>query len=176
MARSKLEWESWTKKTTTNKQICFKSQHKFFLFKYLIISYWKMVWPFIWAKLNPSHPMMVCAKFGWNCWLSGSWEEDENVKCWQTDRQTDRWTDRQTDKRKDDWQQGINKARLSFQRRWAKKEIKIKIFILKNSAKYFGIIQDHGAQCLWVNTFLLVLRDVISWVRFTMSLGKVTLS
>ena len=35
--------------------------------------------PFIWTNLNPLHPRMLCAKFGWN-WPSGSGEEDENVK------------------------------------------------------------------------------------------------
>ena len=29
----------------------------------------------LWIKLNPIHPRMLCAKFGWN-WLSGSGEED----------------------------------------------------------------------------------------------------
>ena len=46
---------------------------------FVIISPWKRAWPFIWTKLNPHHPRMLCAKFGWN-WLSGSREEDENVK------------------------------------------------------------------------------------------------
>ena len=31
--------------------------------------------PFIWTNLNPPHPRMLCAKFGWK-WLSGSGEED----------------------------------------------------------------------------------------------------
>ena len=39
-----------------------------------IISPWKRVGPFIWT-LNPLHPMMLCAKFGWN-WHSGSGEGD----------------------------------------------------------------------------------------------------
>ena len=30
---------------------------------------------FIWTNLNPLHPRMLCAKFGWN-WPSGSGEED----------------------------------------------------------------------------------------------------
>ena len=33
------------------------------------------MWPFSWTNLNPLHPRMLCAKFGWN-WLSGSGEED----------------------------------------------------------------------------------------------------
>ena len=30
---------------------------------------------FIWRNLNPLHPRMLCAKFGWS-WISGSGEED----------------------------------------------------------------------------------------------------
>ena len=41
---------------------------------------------FIWIKLNPLYPRMLCAKFGWNCSI-GSGEEDENVKnVWQRRR------------------------------------------------------------------------------------------
>ena len=65
---------------------------------FVIISPWKRAEPSIWTNLNPLHPRMLCAKFGWN-WPSGSGEEDENVKSLQTDRQTDRWTDRRTDRR-----------------------------------------------------------------------------
>ena len=42
---------------------------------FVIISPWKRAGPFIWTNLNPLHPRMLCAKFGWN-WLSGSGEED----------------------------------------------------------------------------------------------------
>ena len=42
---------------------------------FLIISPWKKAGPFIWTNLNPLHPRMLCAKFGWN-WPSGSGEED----------------------------------------------------------------------------------------------------
>ena len=62
---------------------------------FVIISPSKRMGPFIWKNLNPLHPRMLCAKFGWN-WSSGSWEEDENVKSLQTDGQTDRRTDNQT--------------------------------------------------------------------------------
>ena len=51
-------------------------------------------WPVIWTNLNPLHPGILCAKFGWN-WPSGSGEEDENVKSLQTD--TDGQTDGRTD-------------------------------------------------------------------------------
>ena len=42
---------------------------------FVIICPWKRAEPFIWITLNPLHPRMLCAKFGWN-WLSGSGEED----------------------------------------------------------------------------------------------------
>ena len=35
-------------------------------------------------NLNPLHPRMLCAKFGWN-WPSGSGVEVKNVKSLQTD-------------------------------------------------------------------------------------------
>ena len=35
----------------------------------------RIYWFFIWTNLNPLHPRMLCAKFGWN-WLRGSEEED----------------------------------------------------------------------------------------------------
>ena len=61
-------------------------------FCYLVItSTWK-----IWTNLNPLHPRMLYAKFGWN-WPIGSWEEVENRKSLQTDGQTDRRTDRRMD-------------------------------------------------------------------------------
>ena len=41
---------------------------------FVIISPWKRVGPFIWTNLNPHHPSMFCAKFGWN-WVSGSGED-----------------------------------------------------------------------------------------------------
>ena len=41
----------------------------------VIISPWKRSGPSIWTNLNPLHPRMLCAKFGWN-WPSGSRGED----------------------------------------------------------------------------------------------------
>ena len=41
---------------------------------FIIISPRKGTGPFIWTKLNPLHPRILCAKFGWN-WLSGSGED-----------------------------------------------------------------------------------------------------
>ena len=61
-----------------------------------------------WKNLNPHYPKMLCAKFRWN-WLSGSGEEDENVKSLRQQRQQRR---RLTDK--------IRKAHLSLWLRWAK--------------------------------------------------------
>ena len=49
---------------------------------FLIISPLDRVWPFVWTNLNLLHPVMLCAKFGWNR-SSGSWQEDENVKSLQ---------------------------------------------------------------------------------------------
>ena len=40
-----------------------------------IIKLMRIYWFFIWSNLDPYHPLMLCAKFGWN-WLSGSGEED----------------------------------------------------------------------------------------------------
>ena len=55
------------------RRIFFMSSMYFHYF--VIISPWKRAGPFIWRNLNPLHPRMLCAKFGWN-WLSGSGEED----------------------------------------------------------------------------------------------------
>ena len=44
-------------------------------FCYVIISPWKRSRPSIWTNLNPLHPRMLCAKFGWN-WPSGSRGKD----------------------------------------------------------------------------------------------------
>ena len=49
---------------------------------FVIISPRKRAGPFIWTNLNPLHPRMLCAKFGWN-WPCGSGEQDENVKSLQ---------------------------------------------------------------------------------------------
>ena len=42
---------------------------------FVIISPWKKAGPFIWTKLNPLQPGILCAKLGWN-WPSSSGEED----------------------------------------------------------------------------------------------------
>ena len=101
---------------------------------FVIISPWKRTGPFIWTNLNPLHPRMFCAKFGWNR-PSGSGEEDENVKSLQM-------SDGQTDDR----QQVIRKAHLSFQLRWANK-----INIWWNV--YFNRWDDH----VWQHIFCYIL-------------------
>ena len=70
----------WTCKKKTKCQwslrlICeFFSTAKLWIWKQLkveSISLWKRVWPFIWTNLNPIHPWLLSAKFGWN-WTSES--------------------------------------------------------------------------------------------------------
>ena len=57
--------------------------------KKTIINFMRIYFFFIWINLNPLHPRMLCAKFGWN-WPSGSGEEDENVKSLRQRRQQQR--------------------------------------------------------------------------------------
>ena len=70
-------------------------------FRYFIINPpWRRVGPFIWKNLNPLHPRMLCAKFGWN-WPSGSGERWKMWKVYRqrrTDGQTtdDRWSEKLT--------------------------------------------------------------------------------
>ena len=118
------------------------------------------MWPFIWTNLNPIHPRILCAKFGWN-WPCGSGEEDENVKSLQTDRQMDGQTD--------DGRQVIRKAHLSFQLRWGKKPMSLLLFelsdILYMHNSYCNKQGAHGPHCSpekhwrrrfkFVNVFLL---------------------
>ena len=47
------------------KRIFFKISSMYFQY-FVIISPWKRVGPLIWTTLNPLHPRMHCAKFGWN--------------------------------------------------------------------------------------------------------------
>ena len=58
----------------------------FVYFRYfVIILSWKTSWPFIWRKLNPLSPRMLCARFNWKWPIINFGEEDKNVK----DRQTE---------------------------------------------------------------------------------------
>ena len=84
----------WNWLSGSGKEDFWKSSIYFYYFP--IISPLGRAWFFIWTNLNPLHQGILCAKFGRN-WLSGSGEDDENVKSLQTDGQTDRQTDRQTD-------------------------------------------------------------------------------
>ena len=62
-----LNWSSgsWEEDLISSMYFCY----------FVIISPWKRAGPFIWTNLNPLHPRMHCAKFGWN-WPSGSGEKD----------------------------------------------------------------------------------------------------
>ena len=95
----------------------------------IIISPWKRVWPFIETNLNLLHPTRLCVKFGWN-WSSGRGEEADNMKSLQTDWQTD-------------GQQGIWKAHISFQIRWAKKNHRVRKVVLniKQNCPFFTELQ-----------------------------------
>ena len=106
---------------------------------FVIISHWKRAGPFIWTNLNPLHPRMLCAKFGWN-WPSGSGEEDENVKCLQTDRQTD------------DGRQVIRKAHLSFQLRWANKTYAYTVYAFGNVTSLNRTLKEHKTHLIFLIT------------------------
>ena len=62
----------------------FKMSSMYFCY-FVIISRWERAKLLIWTNLIFLYPRMLCANFGWN-WPSGSSEEDENVKSFQTDR------------------------------------------------------------------------------------------
>ena len=68
---------------------------------FVIISPWKLVWPFMWTNFVPSlveiGPVVL----------------EKMIKLWKVYRQTDRW-------------QAIRKAHLCFQLKWAKKNSKTK--------------------------------------------------
>ena len=95
----------------------FKISSMYFCY-FVIISPWKRAGPFICTNvnLNHLHPRMHCAKFGWN-WLSGSGEEDENVKSL---RQQQRQRRRTTNKF---WSERLTWAKASS-------ELKMKNFFL----------------------------------------------
>ena len=121
---------------------------------FVIIWSLKRLWTFIWRHLNPLCPRILCAKFGWN-WLSGSWEEDENVKRLKTDRLTD------------GGQQAIRKAHLSFQLRWANKvkwpwksttDKTMKQITEWNELHRSGI----GQVYLQVNYSIVIINDIIT--------------
>ena len=55
----------------------FKILSRYFCY-FVIISPWKSAGPFIRTNLNPLHPRMLCAEFGWN-WLIGFGEDYWNL-------------------------------------------------------------------------------------------------
>ena len=71
---------------------------------------WKMVGPFIWTNLNPLHPRMLCAKFGWN--LPSRW------KCEKFMMTTTMTTT-------DNGKTLIRKAHVSPQLRWANNTVDV---------------------------------------------------
>ena len=109
---------------------------------FVIFSPWKRAGLFIWTNLNPLHPRMLCAKFGWNL-PSGSEEEDENVKSLrqQRGRRQRRWTFF-----------FIRKAHLSLRLRWDKK--------LKAQAHSIGRCKED-----WKCNLYLVIRRKTLCVR-----------
>ena len=77
-------------------------------FRYFVhISPWKRVELLIWTNLNPLHPRMLCAKFGWN-WLSGFTTTTTTMTTTTTTTKTD------------NGQILIRKPQLSLRLRWAK--------------------------------------------------------
>ena len=98
---------------------------------FVIISPWERAGPFIWTKLNPLHPMMLCAKFGWN-WPSGSGEKDFKISSmsfhyfviispWERAGPFI-WTKRESPSPKDALCQVLLKLAQWFWRRWWKCE------------------------------------------------------
>ena len=84
------------------------------------------------VNLNPLHPRMLCAKFGWN-WPSGSGEEDKNVKSVRQRRTKDKFRSEKLT-----WAFGSdelkNPSRISC---WWKNIFRTKIF-------HSSIISFHG--------------------------------
>ena len=72
---------------------------------FAIISLWRKIHGLYFKKLNPLHPRIFSAKFGWN-WSCGSILRRRMMKMWKVYRKTD-----------------IRKAYTRFQLKWAKKRI-----------------------------------------------------
>ena len=75
---------------------------------FVIISPRKKVGPFIWINLNPLHPRMFCANFGWNRPI-GYGEENENVKSLRQRRQ--QWTQDKFWSEKLNWAFGLGEPK-----------------------------------------------------------------
>ena len=78
-----LTWEKSLIQSTHMIILMLIERRKKPFFYFLIIE-----WFSIWTNLNPLHPRMLCAKFGWNWpigseedWPSCSWEEDVIGQC-----------------------------------------------------------------------------------------------
>ena len=61
MLRAKFSW-NWLSGPGEKDFIILSMYFHYFV----IISPWKRAGSFIWTNLNPLHPRMLCAKFGWN--------------------------------------------------------------------------------------------------------------
>ena len=110
---------------------------------FVIISPWIRAGPFIWTNWYPLHPRMLCVKFGWN-WLSGSGEEDENVKSLRQRRRQRRQQQRRrtTDKfwsEKLTWAFGSGELKKS-----SEVQFHLSLDLYKNSIIYQYLI----AQCV----------------------------
>ena len=122
-----------------------------YFYYFPIISPLERVWPFILTNLNPLHPGILCAKFGWN-WPSGSGEEDENVKSLRTDGRTDGQTDdRWSEKLTWAFSSGKLKKRLNLQ------SFTSNVWLLYVSEK-FTILLSHCSLYFW--TLLLCHFDL----------------
>ena len=121
-------------------QVWFDFKNKSYNFYYftIISSFpWRRAWPFVCTNLNPFYSRMLYAKFGWN-WLSGSGEEDTNVKrLWQQQ-----------------WQFFIRKAHFSIRLRWSTKKpighiphLKMEIFKFLQCIFAISILSCLGKEC-----------------------------
>ena len=90
-------------------------------FPYFILSPLEKGGPFICTSLNPLHPRMLCAKFGWN-WPRGSGEEVENVKSL---RQQQRRQRRRT--RDKYWSEKLTSTQVSW------KHVHVNVFLFLKS-------------------------------------------
>ena len=104
---------------------------------FVIICPWKRAGPFIWINLNPLHPRMLCAKFGWN-WL---WR-----RRWKYEKFTDRQTDRQTPD--DRWSEKLTWAFSSGE--------------LKKKTSPLHFIELYGIRHHW--DYYYIVACVSSWI------------
>jgi hypothetical protein len=115
-----------------------------------IISPWRRANPFIWTNLNPLSPRIICAKFGWLKLAQCFWRRSRKCKSLQTDRQTDGWRTK-----------AIRIVHLSFQLRWAKKDLLLLLDYLENLCHNFK------------KKFELYTK-IVKFLHFTVTLGSVS--